>query len=83
MFEIVMRIDDFLIQLVKYCICIISNQKQSGITGSSSGSGIRRLLESAPFLNGNKKEDNQAVSKLKQILQLDNSIAKFINFFQN
>jgi hypothetical protein len=25
----------------------------------------------------------QAVSKLKQILQLDNSIAKFINFFQN
>jgi len=39
-------------------ICIISNKKQSGITGSSSGSGIRRLLESAPFLNGNKKEDN-------------------------
>ena len=39
-------------------ICIISNQKQSGISGAGSGSGIRRLLGSASFLSGNKKEDN-------------------------
>lgn len=39
-------------------ICIISNQKQMVTSSSGSGSGLRKLLGSASFLNGNKKEDS-------------------------
>jgi flagellar protein FlaI len=39
-------------------ICIINNLKQTGAPVSDSSSGLRRLLGSASFLTGNKKEDN-------------------------